>query len=144
MPLHVGSAATVGGAVRRALSDWGLCSVAASWFWARLETIVESARLRVLGTIALVGIGCFIAIVLAMNVLSADLGLLDHTISGCALGDQGWLLTVAWFIDGAAVLALAAGLFASLSPGTRVRSSTWLVVRSPDRRTGSPVRCWVS
>jgi hypothetical protein len=108
------------------------------------QTTVESARLRVLGTIALAGIGCSTAIVLAMNVLSADLGLLDHTINKYVLGDQRWLMTVAWFIDGAAVLALAAGLFASLSPGTRVRSSTWLVVRSPDRRTGSPVRCWVS
>jgi hypothetical protein len=77
------------------------------------QTTVESARLRVLGTIALVGIGCSTAIVLAMNVLSALLGLLDHTINKYVLGDQRWLMTVAWFIDGAAVLAPAAGLCAS-------------------------------
>ena len=81
---------------------------------------------EVLGTIGLVCTGWFLASVVVLHVINPGLGPVDHQISEYALGPWGWLMTVAFLVVGAGIVALGVGLRRSLTPGPRVWAS-WLI-----------------
>jgi hypothetical protein len=86
-----------------------------------------SRTARVLADVALAGMGTFVVIVALMHLVRADVDPADRAISEYARGDLGWLMTVAWFANGAAVLALAAGLRRSLARVARSGAATRLL-----------------
>jgi hypothetical protein len=80
---------------------------------------------EVLGTISLVCTGLFLANVVLLHFLDPA-NPLDHQISEYALGPSGWLMTLAFLVVGAGMVALGVGLHRSLTPGPRVWAA-WLI-----------------
>jgi hypothetical protein len=81
---------------------------------------------EVLGTISLICTGWFLATVVVLHVINPGLDPVDHQISEYALGPWGWLLTVAFLVVGAGIVALGVALRRSLTPGPRVWAA-WLI-----------------
>jgi hypothetical protein len=81
---------------------------------------------EVLGTISLVCTGWFLASVVLLHLINPGLDPVDHQISEYALGPSGWLMTVAFLVVGAGMVALGVGLGRSLTPGPRVWA-VWLI-----------------
>lgn len=81
---------------------------------------------EVLGTISLVCTGWFLASVVLLHLIKPGLDPVDHQISEYALGPWGWLMTVAFLVVGAGMVALGVGLRRSLTPGPRVWAA-WLI-----------------
>jgi len=80
---------------------------------------------EVLGTISLICTGWFLASVVLLHLIDpADP--VGHQISEYALGPSGWVMTVAFLVVGAGIVALGLGLRRSLTPGPRVWAA-WLI-----------------
>jgi hypothetical protein len=79
-----------------------------------------------LGTISLIGAGWFLASVVVLHVINPPLNPVGHQMSEFALGPTGWVMTVAFLVVGAGIVALGLGLRRSLTPGPRVWAA-WLV-----------------
>jgi hypothetical protein len=71
-----------------------------------------------MGTIGLAGVAAWIAIVVALHGIKSDLDPIDTYISDYAIGDNGWLMQIAFYLVAAATLAIAAG-WATAVPRTR-------------------------
>jgi hypothetical protein len=72
------------------------------------------------GAAAFGAVVVWIGIVVGLHGVKSDLDPVDTYISDYAIGDNGWLMTVAFLVIGAGLLCLAAGLRASLTSGKRV------------------------
>ncbi len=81
---------------------------------------------EVLGTISLICTGWFLASVVVLHVINPALDPVGHQISEYALGPSGWVMTVAFLVVGAGIVALGLGLRRSLTPGPRVWAA-WLI-----------------
>ena len=80
-----------------------------------------------LGTIGIAGVVYFVVTVVVLHFVQSDLDPLEITMSEYALGQSGWLMTVAFLVVGVGTLALALGLRRSLAPGRRVATSVVLM-----------------
>ena len=82
--------------------------------------------MEALGTVSLICTGWFLASVVLLHLINPALDPVDHQISEYALGPSGWLMTVAFLVVGAGMVALGVGLRRSLTPGPRVWAA-WLI-----------------
>jgi len=85
-----------------------------------------SQRVQQLGLVGLVGVGTWVAIVVLLHGVKPELDPVDTYISDYAIGDNGWLMGLAFVAVGIGTLAIAWGLKLSLSPGKRVSLSVVL------------------
>lgn len=75
------------------------------------------------GLLALAGAGVFAAIVVLLHFLEDEFVPSSRFISEYVLGDWGWLMNLAFFALGSAIVAMAHGLRRAVSPGRRVTAS---------------------
>jgi hypothetical protein len=80
----------------------------------------------VLGTIGLIGAGGWVLSVVLLHFIKSDLDPIDTYVSDYAIGDNGWLMSLAFLMVGVGTLAIAVGLRAALAPGKRVVAS-WVL-----------------
>jgi hypothetical protein len=81
---------------------------------------------EVLGTITLICTGWVLASIVVLHVINPALDPVGGQMSEYALGPSGWLMTVAFLVVGAGMVALGLGLRRSLTPGPRVWAA-WLI-----------------
>lgn len=93
---------------------------------AQVDTPHEGLSAGRLGTIGLVGVAVWVSIVVALHVIKSDLDPIETYISDYSIGENGWLMMVAFFAVGLGTLAIATGLLESLQPGKRVKTSVLL------------------
>ena len=79
-----------------------------------------------LGAITLICMAWFLVNVLLLHLIEPGLDPVDRQISEYALGPSGWLMTVAFLVVGAGMVAVGLGLRRSLTPGPRVWAA-WLI-----------------
>ena len=79
-----------------------------------------------LSAFALTGFSFFLVSISALHVLRTDCDPMAETVSQYAIGPYGYLMTIAFFGLGPAVLALALGLWQNVTP--RPRSGSLLLV----------------
>jgi hypothetical membrane protein len=83
---------------------------------------------RQLGTLALVGIGYFVAALVALHFLEPDFSIVDEYTSDYALGESfGWVMRTVFIGAAVGTISIALGLRATLAPGKRVKAS-WLLM----------------
>lgn len=82
---------------------------------------------RLLGGMGVAGVAYFVATFVGLHFVQWELDPGEHFISEYALGQLGWLVTLAFFVVGVGTLALALGLHTSLEPGERVATSVFLM-----------------
>lgn len=85
----------------------------------------ETGRNRFLGTLGLVGVVTWVAAVVALHFLEP--GRVDRMVSEYAVGENGWMMMLAFFAVGIGTLGIAVGLRGSLAPGPRVSVSVGLL-----------------
>lgn len=81
---------------------------------------------RSLGLVGLAGVGAWVSIVVLLHGIKSELDPVDTYISDYAIGDNGWLMQLAFYAVGIGTLAVAWGLRLSLAPGKRVLLSVVL------------------
>ena len=81
---------------------------------------------RRLGTVAMLGVGWFVAAFVALHFLDTDLSVTDAYGSDYALGEYGWLMRSAFLAAGVGTVAIGLGLRETLAPGKRVTASVIL------------------
>jgi len=79
------------------------------------------------GLLALAGAGIAAAIIVLLHFVENEFEPSSRFISEYVLGDWGWLMNVAFFALGGAIVAVAHGLRRGLSPGRRVTASVRLL-----------------
>ena len=65
----------------------------------------------------MIGVGWFVAAVLALNVVDSDFSRIDNMISEYANGEYGWLMQSAFLGAGIGTVSIALGLRKRLEPG---------------------------
>lgn len=88
-----------------------------------MDNTLSSERL---GMIGLVGVAMWVVIVAVLHLIKSELDPVETYVSDYAIGENGWLMTVAFLAVGLGTLAVAAGLLKTLRPGKRVKLSVWL------------------
>jgi hypothetical protein len=73
----------------------------------------------VLATVSIVGTACFVALIIALHVLSPDFDPIDRPTSEYARGDFGYLMTLAFVSLSVSTSALVVGLHRNLSEPAR-------------------------
>ena len=94
----------------------------------RLVVSTASDTRRVLGTIGLAGVAGWIAIVVALHFIKSDLDPIDIYISDYAIGENGWLMRLAFYLVAAGTLAIAAGWATSVQRTRRAMIAILLLV----------------
>jgi hypothetical protein len=79
------------------------------------------------GLLALAGAGIFAVSVVVLHFVEKEFEPSSRFISEYVLGDWGWLMNLAFFALGGAIVAVAHGLRRGLSPGRRVTASVRLL-----------------
>lgn len=82
---------------------------------------------RLLGSMGIAGVAYFVATFVVLHFVQRDLNPFEHFISEYALGQFGWLVTLAFFVVGVGTLALAVGLHTSFEPGELVATPVALM-----------------
>jgi hypothetical protein len=74
------------------------------------NTSVQTSSIRAIGTAALSAIAVFTALLALMHLLRTDLNPVERMMSEYAVGDYGFLMTLAFLVMAVAVFALMTGL----------------------------------
>ena len=85
----------------------------------------EAARSRFLGILGLVGVVTWVTAVVALHFFEP--GRVDRMVSEYAIGENGWMMMLAFFAVGIGTMGIAVGVRDSLAPGLRVSVSVGLL-----------------